>query len=404
MIRASIIAMALLVASTGAVLAGSYPSPTFQNLTLTGPLNIRNTGTSGQYDAQIGVTGGGSISAQGQLQMKGALSQHLAPDATEQFRVMNQYGATDSIGVMGGTTGLGPVIFAYSATDANVDLNLAASGLTGSVVMYNGDNYLGIFKDAGGLTAAWPVVQNNIAGKPVFYGANGTDTLTHIQLGGASSCAAQAIGTTSVGSSPNIQGGTCGSVAIGRLATVGGTDSIAIGFASAATASGGIAIGVQAYSQGRRGGLYLQPSVLESGNKGLHQRSIFVLQSAVTGAATKRLTSDQQGVTDGMNSIKVIGNLTGSCTLQVSRTDTREQAIWNWPTLGMRITSGVLTNSTGSDLTPTASAIADAGIAGVTPTLTLDTTSSSLNFVVVTTAAGVPYNETVMCDMLEYGL
>ncbi len=177
-----------------------------------------------------------------------------------------------------------------------------------------------------------------------------------------------------------------------------------MGHTAVADATGAIVFGSNAWNKSRIGGMYVQLGSNDGNNKAMHQKAFFVLKGSVTGAATTRLTSDGVGVSTGLNSIKVIDNMTGSCILQVTRTDTNEQAVWTWPTIGVRVTSGTLTNSTGSVLTPTAGAVADAGISGVTPTLTLDTATKSLNFTVVTTAAGVAYNETVSCDMLEYAL
>lgn len=373
---------------------------------LAGPFTLTATGTSGLYDAQVSATGGGSISGQGQLQMKAALSQTIAPDVSEQFRVMNQYSATNSVGVMGGVSGLGPVVFAYSGTEANVDLNLAAWGPSGNILMYNGDNYLAVFNDSGGLTANWPSMLTSTAGGEVVYGAAGTDAIANVQLGGNVNCSNQMIGTSLSAARPHIQGGACGSVAIGRIAVVGGSDTYAMGLAAVADGSGSLSFGNNAWNKSRIGGMYIQPVFdLNDNGKAQHQKAFFVLKATgVSGAATKRLTSDGAAVTTGLNSIKVIDNMTGECLLHVTRTDTNEQAVWKWPNIGVRMASGTLTNSTGSVLTPAVGAVADTGITGVTPTLTLDTSTSSLNFTVVTTTGGMTYNETVSCDMLEYAL
>ena len=104
--------------------------------TPTGPINMQGSGTSGQYDAQISVTGGGSSSSNGVLNYTAAQHNLNTYDRTIQFSIGLQAGAAEYWQAQGGTTGIGGSLFATNGTLAgNVDGNIVAQN--------NGNLWLG---------------------------------------------------------------------------------------------------------------------------------------------------------------------------------------------------------------------------------------------------------------------
>lgn len=121
---------------------------------LAGPFTLTGSGTSGQYDAQISATGGGSVAGQGQLQMKSAVSQRLAADGSVQATVVSTPGAAEYWQEQGGIATAGATVYATNGTLAgNVDGNLVAQN-EGAVRIGNGSGILAEFVDPGGFSGA----------------------------------------------------------------------------------------------------------------------------------------------------------------------------------------------------------------------------------------------------------
>lgn len=125
---------------------GTFPSPKFVAASLVA------AGTSGQYDGQISVTGGGSAPGAGELKLTADFQHFYTYDNTEQFRVGNIPGAVEFWQAQGGLAGDGATLYAGNGTTTgNVDGNFVATG-TGAFLF---GNYNGVgFKigDSGNIT------------------------------------------------------------------------------------------------------------------------------------------------------------------------------------------------------------------------------------------------------------
>lgn len=129
-----------------------------------GVVALSGSGTSGQYDGEITVSGGGSIPSQGQLQIKSALNLFLAADGTIQGAVLSIPGATEYWQQQGGIATNGATILATNGTlIGNIDGNIVAQN-KGTIRLGNGSGILAEFVDPGGLTGAYLQLKPSIAG------------------------------------------------------------------------------------------------------------------------------------------------------------------------------------------------------------------------------------------------
>jgi hypothetical protein len=117
----------------GDALKGTIPGGTLTP----GITNFQGTGTSGQYDGQISVSGGGSQVGQGVLMSTSAQQRFNTYDGTIQFSIGLQPTATEYWQAQGGTTGVGANLFATNGSPltGNVDGNIVAQN--------NGNLWLG---------------------------------------------------------------------------------------------------------------------------------------------------------------------------------------------------------------------------------------------------------------------
>lgn len=141
---------------------------------LAGPFTLTGSGTSGQYDAQISVTGGGSQPGQGSLYLRGAQLNSLGYDGSTQFRVDQVVGATDALSTQGGVNGLGPTLKCESATDTNVPCNFYAQGAAD----YYFNNEKGLMLHLAtppGMVVNNPKISPGVSGSGIFLEAEGSD-------------------------------------------------------------------------------------------------------------------------------------------------------------------------------------------------------------------------------------
>jgi hypothetical protein len=99
-----------------AIKGGTIDGVTITNSTTSGATNIQGTGTSGQYDARISVTGGGSVAGQGEVSYLAGFHHFRGWDGSEQFRVGLTPFATEFWAATGGPTSGGAVLFANNAS------------------------------------------------------------------------------------------------------------------------------------------------------------------------------------------------------------------------------------------------------------------------------------------------
>lgn len=156
--------------STGSVTPTGSTVRTLANA-LAGPLTLTGSGTSGQYDAQIGVTGGGSLPGQGTLTIGMSPFQNfLFTDGSIQFSVGWQAEAAEYWDAMGGKTGAGGYLYATNGlynsdgtASGNVNGSLVAQGL-GTICAGDGAGILGCFAPSAGPTGSYiTIVPSNLS-------------------------------------------------------------------------------------------------------------------------------------------------------------------------------------------------------------------------------------------------
>ncbi len=385
------------IAITGGVING------LSSVATSGPIKLTGSGTSGAYDAQINVLGGGTISGQGLLQEMSGDQLFTAPDATAQLELTMQLSATDHMCIQGGVLNVGPAIYACSATETNVPLNISSWGATAPIYFYNGAGYLFNMQPSTGPgpTANYPVTTSSISGSPVIYGAGGTDGTINLSIQAYGGCGAVAMGSNGTAVSTAT---ACGAIALGRSASASGIDSFAFGSLAAADQSDAVSIGPNSWNKNRYGGTCFASGSI-TGQRGTNQACWYVLRSVMTGAGSKQLTTDGQ-IGAGYNSMRLGGGNTPSgaiwldCKVTVSRTDTYQSALWTIENVGIKAKSGAISLVTGSPTTFTAGP-SDSGISGVTVSFTLDSVNLSPAITVTTTATGITYDITARCAMLD---
>jgi hypothetical protein len=206
-----------------------------------GPINLIGSGTSGQYDALITVTGGGSVAGQGQAKYSAGMHQFFGLDGSEQARIITMQSAVDYTFQQGGQSGFGATFGCQSATDANVDCVVAAQG-AGGIYLGNGSGLGLLVGDPGalitsnltfygGTAASSPIISSptNInfnlgtsgfavfeQGSAVSAEIGGTASLGAYLILGAGNSATQAVISSGGGTGGNtnlyIRGGGTGSV------------------------------------------------------------------------------------------------------------------------------------------------------------------------------------------------
>jgi hypothetical protein len=136
------------------ITGGTITGVTIATPIVNGAFNLLGSGTSGQNDAQISVTGGGSVAGQGTLNYKAGFHMFQAYDGSPQFAVGYQLGAVEYWSGMGGFTGLGGTLYASNGTvTGNVDGNFAAQN-QGQFWFGNGSGTLFAVLDPGGPVGA----------------------------------------------------------------------------------------------------------------------------------------------------------------------------------------------------------------------------------------------------------
>jgi hypothetical protein len=164
-------------------LGGFLSSPTFP-----GPVKLDGTGTSGQYDAQISVTGGGSVPGAGTLIQRSGLSSFAGVDGTTVFQIPNVAAAVEFIQPVAGIAGDGAEIYCTNGlftgsgvypntlANGNVDCVYAAQNL-GNHWFGDGAGTILELANAGAPTTYYPIIKPGTATTYAVYGSNGNTSL-----------------------------------------------------------------------------------------------------------------------------------------------------------------------------------------------------------------------------------
>lgn len=120
-----------------------------------GPFSLTGTGGSGQYDAQVAVSGGGANAGQGTLQLGSALSLFLGSDASPQAAVQSNPGASEYWQFAGNPATAGAILLATNGTaTGNVNGYFAAQH-QGTTTFGNGSGIALQILDPGGPAGAY---------------------------------------------------------------------------------------------------------------------------------------------------------------------------------------------------------------------------------------------------------
>lgn len=151
----------------------TFPSSPITSSTISLSTGTQVTG----YGAQIDVTGGApNISALGELQITAALSHFYTYDGTEQFRVGSAPDATQVFEMRGGSTGVGPVLYATGGTGLSVVSNFISQGDTGGFYFGNWSGPILVLQQPEAAAVNYLEIWSRESGSPVTFQLSGGDT------------------------------------------------------------------------------------------------------------------------------------------------------------------------------------------------------------------------------------
>jgi hypothetical protein len=369
----------------------SYPSPTVKWM------NLQGAGSSGQYDAQISVTGGGSGTGQGTLKMNGALAFFLGPDASPNFAALSNPGAAEYWQASGNPTAFGALMLATNGTTSGNVNGYFAAQHQGTLTFGNGSGIILQTIDPGGPVGASLQIlpANSAAGGPSE--ANqaasliSTGDLILTPLGASGRIGVSVPDGTSVGglsrgqfsvdlqtsaargSSGAVASGIASCLLGGEANTAGGGNSCVVGgFSNSVTGGYSFAGGGQNGSDEGRIAVQIHSGSIFSGG-GDNQQTFSVFGNSATASASARLTTNHAAAS-ATNCYNLIAGKTAAMQLILAGTDTTTPAHhvgWFAPALLYREAAGTMGIAVGTATT--------VGTDTVTVSLTVDSTNSCLN-------------------------
>lgn len=128
------------------------------------------------YDAQIAVNGTGTIDALGILSFTATFSDFYTYDGTKQFRIGSSPDATQVWEVRGGSTGVGPVLYATGAVNLNVVGNFVAQGATGGFYFGNFSGPILLLQQPEANAINYLEIWSRASGNPVTFQLAGGNT------------------------------------------------------------------------------------------------------------------------------------------------------------------------------------------------------------------------------------
>lgn len=138
--------------------------------------DLNGSGLAPNYDAQISVTGGGAENGIGTLGFQALTSEFITYDGTEQFVVGSSPDATQVYEVRGGSTGVGPVMYATGAVGLSVTSNFVSQGGQGGFYFGNQCGPILLLQQPETIAVNFLEIWSRASGNPVTFQLAGGDT------------------------------------------------------------------------------------------------------------------------------------------------------------------------------------------------------------------------------------